>query len=293
MEQTKQQMGDGKDNYGQAAAQGVKAARSAAQGAKATNAAIQTVNSGRKVGKAVAGVAKGAAAGGPVGAIIAAAWSLRRTIFKILVCIALAIVLLVVAVLSLPCIIFNAIFNNKYSPLNGVSTLVMAFNDLSDMVGGIIQSAFEKAMDKVMDIISVGDYDYTLSMRNLTYYSPTASDYDIYYILSAYSVSEMQKDATPDGLRNRLNSVTELMFPIHYVVEKAETWFEALTGWILKPVKYIVCTISPFNNSSILTAFNLDLNAKYGEFNITYGEAIEYMSDALKMTLNGEENGRT
>lgn len=84
----RQQIGDGNDNYGQAAGQMAKAAKQAGQetakqatakGAEATvNAAAATVKAGAEGGKAVAEIAAGTASGGPVGAIISAAWSLRH-----------------------------------------------------------------------------------------------------------------------------------------------------------------------------------------------------------------------
>lgn len=52
-------------------------------------------------------------------------------------------------------------------------------------------------------------------------------------------------------------------------------------------VKYVECTIHPFDNTVIARAFNLDLHAQYNQFSITYGEAIQNMANALKMTLYG------
>lgn len=89
-EPDKQQLGDGHDNYGQAAQQAAKAAKqatkaaaakgaeAAAKGAEATaNAAAATVQAGVQAGgSAVSEVAVGTASGGPWGAIIAAAWSI-------------------------------------------------------------------------------------------------------------------------------------------------------------------------------------------------------------------------
>ena len=98
----KQQMGDGQDNYGQAAKQARNAAKNigknagkeagkqaakqaAAKGAEATvNSAAATIKAGVETGKAVSEIAAGTAAGGPWGAIISAAWAMRHTLFKIL-----------------------------------------------------------------------------------------------------------------------------------------------------------------------------------------------------------------
>ena len=116
-EPQKQQMGDGSDNIGQAAGQAAKAAKNAGkqaakQAAKkgaeaAANAAAATVKAGVEGGKAVAEIAAGTAAGGPWGAIISAAWAMRHTLFKILVCLCLSVVFLIVMIVELPGIIIN------------------------------------------------------------------------------------------------------------------------------------------------------------------------------------------
>lgn len=54
-----------------------------------------------------------------------------------------------------------------------------------------------------------------------------------------------------------------------------------------KYVEYIECTIHPFDDSVIIDAFDLDLNAEYGMFHVTNSEAIDTMAKALKMTLYG------
>ena len=92
-EQNKTQMGDGADNYGQAAGQMAKAAKqlgqkaakqAAAKGVEATaNAATAAVQASVQGGKAAAEIAAGTAAGGPWGAILSAAWAMRHTLFKI------------------------------------------------------------------------------------------------------------------------------------------------------------------------------------------------------------------
>ena len=52
-------------------------------------------------------------------------------------------------------------------------------------------------------------------------------------------------------------------------------------------IRYVACTIHPFNNSVIAKAFDINLSAEYPTFKITYGEAIQNMANALKMTLYG------
>ena len=92
-EPDKRQIGDGSDNYGEAAKQMAKAAKeagietakqAAVKGAEAgANAAAATVQAGVEGGKAVAEIAAGTAAGGPWGAILSAAWAMRHTLARI------------------------------------------------------------------------------------------------------------------------------------------------------------------------------------------------------------------
>ena len=119
-EPAKQQFGDGQDNFGQAAGQAAKAAKevskqaaaqAAAKGAEATaNAAAATVQAGVEGGKAVAEIAAGTAAGGPWGAILSAAWAMRHTLYKILICLCLFLTILIILVVSLPSIVTESVF---------------------------------------------------------------------------------------------------------------------------------------------------------------------------------------
>lgn len=96
-EPEKDQIGDGQDNFGQAAGKAIQAAKqishdaaaeAAVKGAEATaNAAAAVVQASTESGKAVAEIAAGTAAGGPWGAILSAAWAMRHSLFKVLVCI--------------------------------------------------------------------------------------------------------------------------------------------------------------------------------------------------------------
>ena len=134
-EPQKSQIGDGQDNYAGAAKQMANAAKQASktaattaatEGAKATaNAAAATVKAGVEGGKAVAEIASGTAAGGPWGAIIAAAWAMRHTLFKILVCICLCLVFLITLIVSLPSIIMDYIFGTDEALLSPKHTMTL------------------------------------------------------------------------------------------------------------------------------------------------------------------------
>ena len=72
---------------------------------------------------------------------------------------------------------------------------------------------------------------------------------------------------------------------------RTATYFAADGTETLEPgteiIKYVECTISPFDNSVINQAFGIDPSAPYPQFNLTYGEVIQNMANSLKMTLYG------
>ena len=72
---------------------------------------------------------------------------------------------------------------------------------------------------------------------------------------------------------------------------RTATYYQSTGTQTLTPakevVKYLECTIHPFDNTVVSTAFGLDLNASYNEFDTTYGEIINNRANALKMTLYG------
>lgn len=127
-EPDKRQVGEGSDNYGEAAKQMANAAKqvgkesakqAAAAGTKAVaNASAAVVQASVEGGKAAAQIAAGTAAGGPWGAILSAAWALRHTLFKVLVCICLFFLLIIVMIVSLPSIILNSVFGLDGTPVD-------------------------------------------------------------------------------------------------------------------------------------------------------------------------------
>lgn len=377
-EPEKQQFGAGQDNYGQAAGQAAKAAKqfsqqSAMKGAEATaNAAAATVQAGVETGKAAAEIAAGTAAGGPWGAALSAAWAMRHTLFKVLICICLVIVFQVVLLCSLPSIIFSYLFGTGGSPSDTGSAIEVSYAELSEEVSAVIDSGYDQALAQVEAIIQNGGYDYDLSMEALVNNAQSSAGYDVAYILAAYSASLEQKDTSAEDMVAKLTGVSGQMFPVSYeenqqerlipvtyqtykqvtvtVVTKIEaagivngvprfnyyteqrtyylpdrtkestaavtipkyksvyvtvptysgggisgtrtaTYYEANGSETVRPateiIKYVACTIAPFDNSVIAGAFGIDLSALYPQFNITYGEAIQNMANSLKRTLYG------
>lgn len=366
-EPQKQQMGDGSDNICQAAGQAAKAAKNAGkqaakQAAKkgaeaAANAAAATVKAGVEGGKAVAEIAAGTAAGGPWGAIISAAWAMRHTLFKILVCLCLSVVFLIVMIVELPGIIINkALGIDGNEPTVSITEI---YENLSETVSDIVQAGYDASMAELERLISDGGYDRELSMNALINYAQSSAGYDTAYILSAYSTSVEQLSNDPEDMKKKLDGVAAKMFPVtsverenevitpvtyytykpvtitvvtktvktgvingipQYRYETAEatyylqdqqlssdtqievdaysavtltlpvysggnitgtrkaTYYQYTGKETLTPekktVKYLECTIHPFDNTVISTAFGLDLNASYNGLETTYGDVI-------------------
>lgn len=177
-EPDKRQIGDGSDNYGEAAKQMAKAAKeagketakqAAVKGAEAgANAAAATVQAGVEGGKAVAEIAAGTAAGGPWGAILSAAWAMRHTLFKILVCICLFFLVIIVLIVSLPSVVTNSVFglDGSMVDMENPTTLLESYNDLAADISAVVEEGYDAALAKVEQIIEDGGYDYDLRREN-------------------------------------------------------------------------------------------------------------------------------
>ena len=233
-----------------------------------------------------------------------AAWSLRHTLFKILIFICLFLLFIIIAVVSLPSIVFNNIFHTDPSTVdpNGPTEVSANFDDLSAVVSDCIQAGYDAALARVDQIIADGGYDYELSMEALVNNALVSADYDTCYALAAYSASMGQRGTTKADLQSKLNAVADQMYRVTYEVKEAqvptesgEDTDEAGEGSDseseeepeMETVEYVICTIHPFDQSVILDAFGVDVDATYDQFSITYGEAILNMSNALKMTMYG------
>ena len=391
-EEEKQQVGDGADNYGQAASQMAKAAGQSGQaaakqagkeaakqaakaGAEATaNTSAAVVQAGVEGGKAVAQVAAGTAVGGPWGAILSALWALRHTLFKILVFLCLLLLLFIVMIVSLPSILMNAVFglDGTAVDMENPVTLQESYNEMSGAVSDVVDQGYNRALEKVEQIIQDGGYDYDLSMEALINYAQSSAGYDVSYILAAYSASLQQQGTSEADMVAKVEAVMDDMFPVTYEEKQQErlipvsyttyqavtltvvtsqtqtgtidgtpqyryttesrtyyepagvqtseepvtttaynpvtvslpvysdgtvtgtseaTYYEAAGSVTLNPeteiIRYVECTIHPFDESVIIDAFGIDEDATYDQFGITYAEAIDNMAKALKMTLYG------
>ena len=374
-EPNKQQMGDGQDNFGGAANNARKAGKqlgknaakkAMAKGVEATtNAAANNVNAAVNAGKAVATIAKGTAAGGPWGAIIAAAWSLRHTLFKILVCICLAVLFVIVVVVALPSIMWDSFWNGGNDTTIEDNSFDATYMQMVWSISEVTNQGYQCSTDKVNEIILNGGYDYDTSMNAIVDKTLESEGYDVCYILAAYSASMMQHNTDEVDMIAKLGSVVGSMYPVTYVEKYTERVIPAsyqtyrpITVTVVteisngnyqtesrtlyvpsdiksttqaievtkyrsvivsipvisdgaivgseevsyyepdgvesivpssETVKYAECTIQPFDNSVINTAFGIDSDAAYAGTSYTYGEVIQYLTEALKLTLYGEK----
>ena len=317
MSDHQQQIGDGSDNFGQAAKNIADAgkqfsqagaqqaaskgaelgAQAAAKGAEATaNAAAATVKAGVEGGKAVAEIATGTAAGGPWGAVIAAAWAMRHTLFKILIFVCLMLMFLGAMVVSLPSILFNSIFRTDPATVDPAAStdMYVQFEELSVIVSGCVTAGYDYAMAEVERIIADGGYNYEYSMEALINHGLTSAEYDTCYVLAAYSMSMEQRGTTRPDMINKLGAVKSQMFPVTYVVKETTITIPAEdedSEPVTETISFVECTIHPFDQSVIISAFAIDTSAVYSQFNITCGEAVSNMAMSLKLTMYGTITG--
>ena len=318
MDDNNQGFGDGQDNYLNAAKKAMDAAKQAGQSglqtsagagagaAGATGASAEAAAAGAEAvanaaaasaqatvegGTAAAEIATGTAAGGPWGAVIAIAWSMRHTLFKVVICACIFILFIACAVVSLPSIVTNNIFHTDPSSVDasGSTNLTQNFDNMSSLVSDCVSSGYDYSLSEVQRIIADGGYNYEYSMDALINYSQASADYDTCYILATYSASMKQKGTTANDLQSKLDAVKSKMFPVTYEEKTTTVTIPATedSEETTETIRYVECTIHPFDKAVILEAFDVDPNAMYDQFNITYGEAITNMSNALKMTLYG------
>ena len=309
-EPDKQQFGDVGDQLGESARNlanaakelGKEGVKSAASGTAAgvANSSSALVQAGVEGGKAVSEIAAGTAAGGLWGAVLSAAWSLRHTLYKILVCICLFFLILIVLLTSLPTIVTNQVFGLNGADMTNPLTLSQSMTAQTALVRQVIENAHQAALDRVNDLITEGGYDQELSLEALDDQAGDSS-YDVAYVLCAYSVSMEQLGTSEEDMVSKLEALADKLFPVTYEVKTAEVQVEPDTSSEdeenssdspqTQTVSYLSATIHPLNREAILEAFQLEPEAAYGDFTITCGEAITNMATALKLTLYGSNIG--
>lgn len=218
-EPEKQQFGDGRDNYAGAARQLSDALQQVGQtGTRqaVSNGAAALVQSGIKSGKAVSEIAAGTAAGGPWGAILSAAWSLRHTLFKILACLCVLLLIFVILIVSIPSVVLNGVFglNGSIVDMDNPMSMMQSYEEMSAEVSAAVDRGYQVALERVDQLIQDGGYDYELSIESLIDEAKSASGFNAAYVLAAYSASMLQQGTSADDMSAKLDAVAEQMFPI-------------------------------------------------------------------------------
>lgn len=218
-EPEKQQFGDGRDNYAGAARQLSDALQQAGQtGTRqaVSNGAAALVQSGIKSGKAASEIAAGTAAGGPWGAILSAAWSLRHTLFKILACLCVLLLIFVILIVSIPSVVLNGVFslNGSIVDMDNPMSMMQSYEEMSAEVSAAVDRGYQVALERVDQLIQDGGYDYELSIESLIDEAKSASGFNAAYVLAAYSASMLQQGTSADDMTAKLDAVAEQMFPI-------------------------------------------------------------------------------
>lgn len=218
-EPEKQQFGDGRDNYAGAARQLSDALQQAGQtGTRqaVSNGVAALVQSGIKSGKAVSEIAAGTAAGGPWGAILSAAWSLRHTLFKILACLCVLLLIFVILIVSIPSVVLNGVFglNGSIVDMDNPMSMMQSYEEMSAEVSAAVDRGYQVALERVDKLIQDGGYDYELSIESLIDEAKSASGFNAAYVLAAYSASMLQQGTSADDMTAKLDAVAEQMFPI-------------------------------------------------------------------------------
>lgn len=218
-EPEKQQFGDGRDNYAGVARQLSDALQQAGQtGTRqaVSNGAAALVQSGIKSGKAVSEIAAGTAAGGPWGAILSAAWSLRHTLFKILACLCVLLLIFVILIVSIPSVVLNGVFglNGSIVDMDNPMSMMQSYEEMSAEVSAAVDRGYQVALERVDQLIQDDGYDYELSIESLIDEAKSASGFNAAYVLAAYSASMLQQGTSADDMTAKLDAVAEQMFPI-------------------------------------------------------------------------------
>ena len=214
---------------------------------------------------------------------------MRHTLFKVLITICLCLLFLIVMIVSLPSIIFSAVFytDPAMAPDAVPTDMFGIYEEMSAVVSGCVTGGYDYARAEVERIIANGGYDYGYSMEATIENGRMSADYDVCYILAAYSAGMEQNGAIKQDMKSKLDAAAPLMFPVTY--EVMETTI--ISAGESSAIRYVQCTIHPFNAGFILSAFGIDPDAPYGQFNIRTGDAIESMTSALKRTLYGVTAG--
>ena len=96
---------------------------------------------------------------------------------------------------------------------NGAVDLIERADAMSDVVAACIQNGYDAALARVEQIIEENGYDYETSLEALINYGSLNPDYEVCYVLAAYSAS-MGQVGTDVYKRQTLQSCTSIRQPM-------------------------------------------------------------------------------
>ena len=150
------------------------------------------------------------------GAILSAAWSLRHTLFKILACLCVLLLIFVILIVSIPSVVLNGVFglNGSIVDMDNPMSMMQSYEEMSAEVSAAVDRGYQVALERVDQLIQDGGYDYELSIESLIDEAKSASGFNAAYVLAAYSASMLQQGTSADDMTAKLDAVAEQMFPI-------------------------------------------------------------------------------
>ena len=92
---------------------------------------------------------------------------MRHTLYKLLVCTCLVLLIFIILLTSLPSIVTNQVFGLNGADMTSPLTLSQSMTSLSGVVAEAMEAAHQAALDRVNDLIQEGGYDPELSLDAL------------------------------------------------------------------------------------------------------------------------------
>ena len=264
-------MQDGKERGKESAAdsvkEGMRAAKELGKASEQTAKAVSaTVKAGAKTGKALSQITTGAAAG-PWGAAFSAAWSMRHTLFKVLVCICLALLFLVVLIVSLPAMLLDYLFGG------GGQDAFEVYDRMMQPVYACVQAGYAASLERAEEMMSKQEYDAALTEDAFCDLSGDLRDAAC-FVVAAYSASE--REWGMETLVYRLSASEGAFFPVTCEEKRIQGERE---------VVYAECVIHPFAEGVIWEMLGLNPQSQYEDFNATYEQAVRTMAKAMSETF--------
>ncbi len=227
---------------------------------QAAHGAYRCVRAGKAVLARVAG-----AVGGPVGAALSTAWEHRRAVAAVLIAIALILVVVSLAVLSLPAAFLTA--DDPVAELTGHMEelrigLERCRSDAREAIGNRIQS---------------GAYDVARSWMVYEDRSASPTDAELCFLLAVWSVSNCDWQA----FCLHLDEHGAILYPVQAVEREDDG------------VSYLAVTLEPLCLDAAWELLAVDPNAICPDTGLDNRQTAQIRCEGMKRMLTEGENGRS